>query len=70
MPTPTHQHINTSAHQHINTSKLVLFDFDGTITTKDTLIEFVHYCRGRKGYLMGMLMLAPIMALYAVKLLP
>lgn len=51
-------------------SKLVLFDFDGTITTKDTLIEFVHFFRGRRQYLLGMLMLAPYMGLYALKLIP
>lgn len=57
-----------SASPHTRT--LVLFDFDGTITTKDTLIEFVLFYRGRKNYLLGMLMLAPVMALYALKLIP
>jgi HAD superfamily hydrolase (TIGR01490 family) len=66
VPTSTHQHISTPTH----TKKLVLLDFDGTITTKDTLIEFVHFYRGRKKYLLGMLRLAPILALYAVKLIP
>jgi len=50
--------------------ELVLFDFDGTITTKDTLVEFANFYRGRVGYLLGMLMLAPVMALYALKLIP
>jgi phosphatidylglycerophosphatase C len=50
--------------------KLVLFDFDGTLTKKDTLIEFVHFYRGRASYLLGMLMLAPVMALYASRLIP
>ena len=48
----------------------MLFDFDGTITTKDTLIEFVHFYRGRNNYLLGMVKLAPIMALYALKIIP
>jgi len=61
----------TSTNQQIaGASRLVLFDFDGTLTTKDTLIEFVNFYRGRKHFLLGMLMLAPIMALYALKLLP
>lgn len=67
--TSTHQAINTS-NQHINTSKLVLFDFDGTITTKDTLIEFILYYRGRQQYLLGLLMMAPMLALYVAKLIP
>jgi HAD superfamily hydrolase (TIGR01490 family) len=50
--------------------ELVLFDFDGTITTKDTLIEFVRFYRGRNQYLMGMFRLAPVLALYALKLIP
>jgi phosphatidylglycerophosphatase C len=56
--------------EQIGPSKLVLFDFDGTITTRDTLIEFVHFYRGRKQYLLGMLMLAPVLAMFALKLLP
>lgn len=51
-------------------AQLVLFDFDGTITTRDTLIEFVRFYRGNKKYLESMVMLAPILALYKLKLLP
>ncbi len=50
--------------------KLVLFDFDGTITTKDTLIEFILFYRGRHQYLLGIVMLAPMLALYVTKLIP
>lgn len=57
---------NTAA----KTKKLVLFDFDGTITTSDTLIEFVRFYRGRKQYVRGLIKLAPILSLYALKLLP
>lgn len=49
---------------------LVLFDFDGTITTRDTLIEFVLFYRGKKKYWLGMLKLSPLLALYALKLIP
>ena len=61
---------NTSTSQHTSTSTLVLFDFDGTITTKDTLIEFVHYYRGKKQYWLGMLRLAPVLILYLFKIIP
>lgn len=52
------------------TSELVLFDFDGTITTKDTLIEFVRYYRGHRRYIESMIMLSPILALYTFKIIP
>ena len=51
-------------------SQLVLFDFDGTITTRDTLIEFVRFYRGNRKYLESMLMLSPILALYKLKMIP
>ncbi len=52
-----------------NTKRLVLFDFDGTITTKDTLVEFAVFYRGRQHYLLGLVVLAPIMMLYVTKLI-
>lgn len=52
------------------TKKLVLFDFDGTITSSDTLIDFVRFYRGRKQYMSGLIKLAPILSLYALKLIP
>jgi phosphatidylglycerophosphatase C len=50
--------------------KLVLFDFDGTITTKDTFIEFLTFYKGRFRFAMGMIAMSPILALYALKLIP
>jgi phosphatidylglycerophosphatase C len=58
------------ADQHLSTSRLVLFDFDGTITKKDTLIEFVRYYHGRNHFFRGMVMLAPVLALFALKMIP
>ena len=40
----------TSRLQEADTSTLVLFDFDGTITTRDTLIEFVRFYKGKRKY--------------------
>ena len=48
----------------------MLFDFDGTITSKDTLIEFVHFYRGRNNYLLGIAKLLPVLVLYALKIIP
>jgi HAD superfamily hydrolase (TIGR01490 family) len=50
--------------------KLVLFDFDGTITTKDTLIEFLKFYRGTLRFFWGMLWLSPVLASYLLKLIP
>lgn len=68
-PTSMSGHLSAPAHD-AGTSKLVLFDFDGTITTKDTLIEFVRFYRGNREFLLGMLLLAPAMALFVLKALP
>ena len=62
--------INTSTPTHIKTSTLVLFDFDGTITTKDTLIEFIQFYRGRNQYFLGLLLMAPMLALFLSRLIP
>lgn len=50
--------------------KLVLFDFDGTITTKDTLLEFLIFYRGYTRFLAGMIWLSPILVMYKLKLIP
>jgi len=59
-----------SSSQRQRSSRLVLFDFDGTITTKDTLKEFVRFYRGNRRYLESMITLSPILGLYALRMLP
>jgi phosphatidylglycerophosphatase C len=49
---------------------LVLFDFDGTITTKDTLAEFIKFYRGNLRYHTGLFILSPILVAYVAKLMP
>ena len=34
-------------------AKLFAFDFDGTLTTRDTLIEFIRYACGTVRFLLG-----------------
>src|SRR5688500_20370676 len=66
-----HNHSSaTSNLKEADTSTLVLFDFDGTITTRDTLIEFVRFYKGKRKYWTGMLMLAPMLALFAFRIIP
>lgn len=47
---------------------LVLFDFDGTITRDDSLLEFVAYVVGFKKFFRGILALSPILAAYKLGL--
>lgn len=39
--------------------KLILFDFDGTLTTKDTMIEFIKFVRGSGKLFLGYALIAP-----------
>lgn len=52
------------------TAKLVLFDFDGTLTTRDTLIEFVKFYRGTTKFVWGMFLLSPVLVLFKLKVIP
>ncbi|UII19716.1 HAD-IB family hydrolase [Fulvivirga ligni] len=49
---------------------LALFDFDGTITTKDTFLEFIKYSRGVGRYYLGMTLMSPILVAFKLKLIP
>lgn len=48
--------------------KLYLFDFDGTLTRRDTLIEFIRYAKGSKGLYAALLLLAPLLVLMKLRL--
>lgn len=55
----------------MNTEKtLAIFDFDGTITTKDTLFEFIRFYHGSSKFTLGFLLLAPVLILYKLKIIP
>lgn len=47
---------------------LALFDFDGTITDRDSLPDFIIYAVGLPRFLLGMLVLSPMLVLYLLKL--
>ena len=49
---------------------LALFDFDGTITTKDTLLEFIIHTRGFWGFWSGIIVLSPVLLLFKAKVIP
>lgn len=50
-------------------SKLILLDFDGTLTTKDTLFAFIKYYHGWRKFLLGILVLSPLLILLKFKIL-
>ncbi len=43
---------------------LALFDLDGTITRRDTMMEFIVYARGRLRFYTGLFVLAPVFLRY------
>jgi HAD superfamily hydrolase (TIGR01490 family) len=49
--------------------KIAFFDFDGTITTKDTLLEFIKYSKGAFHCYLGFLINSPWLLAYKLKLL-
>jgi phosphatidylglycerophosphatase C len=50
--------------------RLVLFDFDGTITTKDTFIEFLIFYAGLPKFISGMALMSPYLALFKFGIIP
>jgi phosphatidylglycerophosphatase C len=51
-------------------SKLIaFFDFDGTITTKDTLLEFIKYSKGSWRFYAGIAFNAPVLLAYKLNII-
>lgn len=50
--------------------KIYCFDFDGTLTTSDTLLEFIKYAKGRGRFLIVFLMYSPLLVLMKLHLYP
>jgi len=48
---------------------IALFDFDGTITHKDSLADFIQFAVGKPAYYLGLLQLSPILVAYKLKLI-
>ena len=49
---------------------IAFFDFDGTITTKDTLLEFIQFTKGSLRFFTGFLLNSPYLIGYKFKLIP
>jgi len=50
--------------------KVAFFDFDGTITTHDSLIKFIRFAVGEMKFTLGMIWLIPMFALYKLRVIP
>ncbi|MBN1186785.1 MAG: haloacid dehalogenase-like hydrolase [Bacteroidales bacterium] len=49
---------------------IAVFDFDGTITYKDTLLEFIKFSRGKWLFLFGLLLFSPLIIAMKLKIYP
>jgi HAD superfamily hydrolase (TIGR01490 family) len=49
---------------------IAFFDFDGTITNRDSFIDFIIFCRGKVTTYAGLIRLSPILLAYKAKLFP
>jgi len=48
---------------------IAFFDFDGTITTKDTLLEFIKFTKGNAAFLTGFLLHSPYLIAYKLNVI-
>lgn len=46
---------------------IAFFDFDGTVTTRDSLGDFIQYAVGKPTYYLHLLRLSPMLAAYSLK---
>ena len=51
-------------------NKIVFFDFDGTITYRDSLIDFIRFAVGNSQFILGICYLLPMLVLFKLKLIP
>ncbi|MGZ3917103.1 MAG: HAD-IB family hydrolase [Flavisolibacter sp.] len=47
---------------------IAFFDFDGTITTRDSFIEFIRFCKGSFRLYLGLLLNSPYLIGFKIKL--
>lgn len=52
------------------TKTLALFDFDGTITTDDSLLKIIRFFVGNVRFLMGLIILSPVLVAFKLKIIP
>jgi len=50
--------------------KLALFDFDGTITSRDSFLDFLLYAHGFLKGSLGLALLTPVLLAYKIRVIP
>lgn len=65
-PTPT-KIVNS---QLSNSKYIVAFDFDGTLTSRDTLLAFIRHARGTVAFVRGFLYRLPLIVMMKLRLYP
>ena len=50
--------------------EIVAFDFDGTITTRDTFVEFIKFTKGKRAFWCGLLLHVPMLIAFKLNLYP
>ncbi|MFT4153087.1 HAD-IB family hydrolase [Parafilimonas sp.] len=53
----------------MKTADIAFFDFDGTITSKDSLAEILKFIKGKFSYYAGILVLSPVIVAYKIGIL-
>ncbi|MEM7109259.1 MAG: HAD family hydrolase [Bacteroidota bacterium] len=54
----------------MSNKSLALFDFDGTLTTRDSFIEFVKYYHGSAKLILAIVLHLPILVLFKLGIIP
>lgn len=49
---------------------LAIFDFDGTLTTKDTFLAFIKFHRGAVSFWWGFMKMSPVILLHLLRIIP
>ena len=49
---------------------LAVFDFDGTLTVKDSLFDFLLFHAGKFKFLLGLVLFTPVFVLYIFRIIP
>lgn len=50
-------------------TRIIVSDFDGTVTTKDTLLEFICFVKGKTAFWIGFALFLPILIAMKLKLI-
>ena len=49
---------------------IAFFDFDGTITSKDSMFQFIRFSKGNLMFYVGLLLLSPVLLAFKIGIIP